>query len=533
LYGTARKREAALDPAPELSTFFEVSLDLLCIRDSQFRFVKVNQAWEATLGYDVGELEGAPMLDFIHPDDAPASHGHMMRLEVEEEVKGFINRYRRRDGSYVSLEWRARRVGDLVFGVARDVTDRLAAEAATASAKLAAEAANRAKSAFLANMSHEIRTPLNGVIGITAALARTGLTAEQREMVELIESSGVTLERLVSDILDLSKIEAGRLELEERVFDLRGELDGVIDVFRLRAEEKGLAFPVFHGPDARGDFLGDSTRLRQVLANLLSNAVKFTEAGEVAVRIEVRDAGRSRPATLAIEVRDSGVGFDADYAGRLFERFSQADGGITRRFGGTGLGLSISRALVEMMGGTIEARSRPGRGSCVRISLPMPRARSLEDHDAERRQAELAQRAEEAQTGERLASLRLLLAEDHPVNQRVVQLILAPLGAQLTIVGNGAAAIEAVGKDDFDLILMDMQMPVMDGLAATRAIRERERAQGLARTPVIMLSANAMRQHLTEARAAGADRHLAKPFTPSALIGVLIEALDANQAPAS
>ena len=514
------REEKGSGPAPELSTFFEVSLDLLCIRDSQFRFVKVNEAWEKALGYSVAELEGAPMLDFIHPDDAPASHGHMRRLEREEEVHGFINRYRRRDGSYVSLEWRARRVGDLVFGVARDVTVRLAAEAAMAAAREAAEAANRAKTDFLANMSHEIRTPMNGVIGVTAALARTELAPEQREMVGLIESSGVTLERLVSDILDLSKIEAGRLEIETRAFDLRGEIDGVIDVFRLRAEEKGLGFPVVIGPTARGEFVGDSVRLRQVLANLLSNAVKFTTAGEVAVEIEVREAKGSGPCMLGIEVRDTGVGFDADYARQLFDRFSQADGSITRKFGGTGLGLSISRALVEMMGGAIEARSEPGQGSCFRIALPMPRSRSLADYDAG-----AARRPEadaEALSAERLAKLRVLLAEDHPVNQRVVQLILAPLGTELTIVENGRAAVEAARHGTFDVILMDMQMPEMDGLAATRAIRALEQDGGLPRIPLVMLSANAMRQHQEDARAAGADQHLAKPFTPTSLIEALL-----------
>jgi PAS domain S-box-containing protein len=506
---------------PELATFFEVSLDLLVIRDSRFRIVKVNEAWEKALGYSRAELEGAPMLDFIHPDDAPASQGHMIRLETEEEVKGFVNRYRRRDGTYVSLEWRARRVGELVYGVARDVTERLKAEAEMAAAREAAEAASRAKSDFLANMSHEIRTPLNGVIGVAAALARTGLTPEQREMVGLIESSGVTLERLVSDILDLSKIEAGRLEIESRVFDLRRELDGVVEVFRLRAEEKGLVFSARWGESARGAFVGDSTRLRQVLANLLSNAVKFTAEGEVAVEIELAEPRAGGACMLGLEVRDTGVGFDAAYARRLFERFTQADGGITRRFGGTGLGLSITRALAEIMGGTVEAQSEPGCGSRFRVALPMPRACSLRDYDAD--QAQSATAEEDALAGERLAGLRILLAEDHPVNQRVVQLTLDPFGVELVMVGNGAAAVEAAGREAFDLVLMDMQMPVMDGLAATRAIREQERRAGRGRTPLVMLSANAMRQHLAEAEAAGADRHLAKPFTPSALVGLLTE----------
>ncbi|MDP3592060.1 histidine kinase dimerization/phospho-acceptor domain-containing protein, partial [Phenylobacterium sp.] len=254
---------AALDGAgPDLAKFFTVSRDLLCIRDREFRFVRVNQAWELALGYRVEELEGQKMAPFIHPDDMPASLEHMQRLEIEDEVVGFINRYRHRDGSYRQLEWRARRSGDHVYGVARDVTERLELQAQMAAAHAAAEAANRGKSDFLANMSHEIRTPLNGVIGIASALARTDLTAEQRDMLGMILSSGSTLERLVSDVLDFSKIEAGRLEIEARPFDLRAELGDLLEVFRGQALAKGLDFPIAYGDAAQGQFVGDAVRLK-------------------------------------------------------------------------------------------------------------------------------------------------------------------------------------------------------------------------------------------------------------------------------
>ncbi|HVI34065.1 ATP-binding protein [Phenylobacterium sp.] len=518
-----RTPDALPGPEPDIAGFFAVSLDMLCIRDADFRFVKVNPAWETALGYRVEELEGRPMLDFIHPDDRPASHGHMQRLERETEVDGFINRYRCRDGSYRHLEWRARRVGDLVYGVARDVTERLAIEAEMAAARAAAEAANRAKSDFLANMSHEIRTPLNGVIGVAAALAQTELADHQREMVELIARSGGTLERLVSDILDLSKIEAGRLEIEVRPFDLRAELDGVVEVFRLRAEDKGLAFRAEHGAAARGEFLGDAVRLKQVAGNLLSNAVKFTAHGEVAVRLDVEDGCAGAPARLTLEVRDTGVGFDEAFAARLFQRFSQADTSITRRFGGSGLGLSISQALAEMMGGELQAASVPGRGSVFRLVLPLPRHRPLAEYDA-------GSAAPEPPSAlalpERAGPLRILLAEDHPTNRRVVELILQPLGVELVAVEDGALALEAYRAGTFDLVLMDMQMPVMDGLAATRAIRGHETAAGAPRTPLIVLSANAMRQHREDARAAGADLHLAKPITARALVEAMARALE-------
>jgi PAS domain S-box-containing protein len=516
-----RVSQAQDDAARDLTTFFEVSRDLLCVRDRQGRFVRVNKAWEDLLGYRPEELHGTALLALVHPDDAAATDGHMQRIHVEGEVFGFINRYRHRDGSYRHLEWRAREVGDQAFGIARDVTERLAIEAEMQAARREAEAANQAKSDFLANMSHEIRTPLNGVIGVAAALGQTGLTADQREMVKLIESSGVMLERLVSDILDISKIEAGRMELETRVFDLEGDLAALIEVSRGSAHEKGLSFHVGYGERARGVFQGDITRIKQVLGNLLSNAVKFTHRGEVGLRIEVAETGAeggadSLETLVTFEVSDTGVGFDAGPSSAIFQRFSQADATITRRFGGTGLGLSICRALSDLMGGDIAATSEPGRGSLFRVTLPLARSVSLTDHDAGRDAARTdTPRATLGGQG----GLRVLLAEDHPTNRKVVQLILAPCGADVTTVENGAEALEAFKAGVFDVVLMDMQMPVMDGLAATRAIRAHEADHPeRARTPIMMLSANAMRQHRADALAAGADLHVAKPITAVSLI---------------
>jgi len=518
--------------ARDLTTFFEVSLDMLCIRDSDYKFVKVNQAWERTLGYAIGELEGAPMLPLVNPEDRQASQAHMERIRYEDQVLGFVNRYRHRDGHYLHLEWRARRVGDLVFGVARDVTERLAIEAAMGAAKAAAETANQAKTDFLANMSHEIRTPLNGVIGVVDALSRTDLTPAQREMVTLIQSSGVTLDRLVSDILDFSKIEAGRLEIEHRMFDLQDEFHSLIGLHQVKAQEKNLSFQARFGPRARGQFHGDSTRLKQVLGNLLSNAVKFTAEGSVGLTIEADDsAGPDQPCVLTFEVSDTGVGFDAQAGAALFQRFSQADTTITRRFGGTGLGLAISKALVEMMGGQVIAHSTPGQGSQFRITIPLARHQALEAYDAGLAAGAPAAVVSDPTRTQRDEPLRILLAEDHPTNQKVVQLILAPYGAQIITVENGAEAVEAMRAGVFDLVLMDMQMPVMDGLAATRAIRRQEAGRpDQPRTPIIMLSANAMSHHRTDALAAGADLHVAKPVTAAALIQGIGEAMDMQSA---
>ncbi len=500
------------------ATFFEVSLDLLCIRNKDFRLVRVNRAWEDVLGYSVAELEGAFMPDFIHPEDLAASRGHMNRMRTETEVWGFINRYRHRDGHYRSLEWRARRVGDLVFGLARDVTDRLAAEQEVREARAAAEAANQAKSDFLANMSHEIRTPLNGVIGIVDALSRTELSAVQREMVELIQSSGNTLERLVSDILDVAKIEAGRLDIESRDFDMRRELDAVFDLYRVQAREKKLSLSVGYALAASGLFRGDPGRIKQVLGNLLSNAVKFTESGGVSVRIGIADPASPGGAVILVaEIEDTGVGFPPEFAALLFQRFTQADSTITRRCGGSGLGLSICKSLVEAMGGEISAESKPAGGSLFRVRLPLLRSvivsapdfgspvqpRPIWDGDAPPRPT------------------RVLLAEDNSVNQRVIQLFLALQDTEVVTVDDGLRAVEALQSSAFDLVLMDMQMPVMDGLTATRAIRALEERAGRGRTPIVVLSANAMPQHHRDAILAGADLHLAKPVTGKTLAAAI------------
>lgn len=512
-----------MTPTFDFETFFSTSLDLLVIRDADLKIVKVNQAWEKVLGYRTDELEGQPMLSFIHPDDVAASHSQMRRVEIEKDVKGIINRYRCRDGGYRYLEWRAHQEGDLVYGVARDVTDRLASEAEMVEAKAAAEMASKAKSEFLANMSHEIRTPLNGIIGLTSALAQTELSAQQREMVELILTSGQTLERVVSDVLDFSKIEAGRLELDIQPFDLRPQLEGLADLFRARAEEKGLTFSVTCGAGVEGWFCGDVVRIKQVLGNLVSNAVKFTTEGEVRVAAHVYDGPCPDAPVLTLKVCDTGIGFDDDVAHRLFRRFSQADGSITRRFGGSGLGLSICQALVEMMGGEVRATSEPGRGSEFEVKLPLPRHQGLGPATpAGAAGAELV-------VGGVPEGLRILLAEDHVINQRLVEVILDPIGVRLTKAVNGQEALHAYMTEDFALVLMDMQMPVMDGLAATRAIRDFETTlPNRRRTPIIMLSANAMRQHVDEAIAAGADFHVAKPVSVASLHGAIARALNSS-----
>ena len=515
----AREQAAAAlqaETARNLQSFFDVSLDMLCIASLDGRFIELSQCWEAALGYPLETLKGQPFLPLIHPDDVEATRAEVLRVGQGDQIEGFVNRYRRRDGVYRMLEWRTRVSGDLIFAVARDVTDRQLLEADMVAARAAAEAANRAKSDFLANVSHEIRTPLNGVIGVTTALSRTALSPQQRDMVDLIQTSGESLERLVSDILDVTSIEGGRLVLQSRAFDLEHALRVPLEMHRRRAETQGLAFDVRFGDGAKGVFQGDDIRIRQVVDNLLSNAVKFTRQGRVAVEIEVSG---DAPPRLQIAVSDTGIGFDAAKTTSLFERFNQGDASVTRAFGGTGLGLSISHAIVDMMGGALTADSTLGRGS--RFQMVVPLACGQGDGGAS------GEVAPTPAAGE--AALRVLLAEDHPTNQKVVDLILAPYEAKLTIVENGALAIEAFKAERYDVVLMDIQMPVMDGLTAIRAIRAIEAEQPeRPRTPIVALSANAMAHHRNEAVAAGADLHVAKPVTAAALLGGIHKVLEGD-----
>ena len=392
-------------------------------------------------------------------------------------------------------------------------------EAAIRQARVAAEAASRAKSVFLANMSHEIRTPLNGVIGLAGALGRTELSGEQFEMVSLIRQSGQTLERFLTDILDVSKIEAGKLSLEVDTFDLHEAIEAAVHLMQAAANEKSLNFSLTFGTNARGLFKGDAVRIRQIVSNLASNAVKFTKEGGVAVQVEVIEPENDGDAaTLIIKVSDTGIGFDSEARARLFHRFEQADGSITRQFGGTGLGLSICKALTEMMEGTISVMSVPNQGSTFMVKLPLSRSISLDASDnlSEAPSATVTSEATDEIEPSRL--LRILLAEDHPTNQRVVAMILQPYGVDLTVVENGVKALEAFEAGNFDVVLMDMQMPEMDGLKATQAIRVFELTAQLPRTPIAMLSANAMNEHVEQALDAGCDVHIAKPVTPESLV---------------
>ena len=379
-----------------------------------------------------------------------------------------------------------------------------------------ANAANVLKSQFLANMSHEIRTPLNGVLAMADVMARDNLDAKQRQRLGVIRESGELLLSVINDVLDLSKIEAGRLELSEQDFSLEEMAEGAVSAFSVIAAGKKLRFNLVVDPDAAGWWRGDCDRIRQVLNNLLSNAVKFTVEGAVAARFSALPTGG-----LRLTVSDTGIGIAQDKLPTLFEKFIQADNSTTRRFGGTGLGLAICRELVQLMGGSVTARSVEGEGSTFVVDMPLARAEA----------PKAAEEAEAPAASGEHRRMRILAAEDNATNQKVLQAVMEPLGVHLHIVPDGREAVAAWREGGFDLILMDIQMPVMDGVEAARAIRAAEREEHLPRIPILALTANALVHQVEAYLAAGMDGHVSKPIELRRLYDAIETAL-ANSAAA-
>jgi signal transduction histidine kinase/ActR/RegA family two-component response regulator len=388
-----------------------------------------------------------------------------------------------------------------------------------------ANAANVLKSHFLANMSHEIRTPLNGVLAMAEVMAMDKLSPTQHERLKVIRESGAVLLSVLNDVLDLSKIEAGRLEITDRPFDIAQLAQSIRETYAQQAREKGLAFEVAVAPEAQGLWRGDADRLRQILGNLIANALKFTLEGAVAVRFASAEDGSG----LRIDVADTGIGISPEILPRLFDKFVQADSSTTRRFGGSGLGLAICRELAVLMDGSIKVQSREGRGSTFTVLVALPREEAIVDvHyiDDDHAPAPEAQTSAEAPPLEAVR-LRVLAADDNPTNQKVVAAVLAPLNAEVTLVADGAACVEAWRAGTFDIVLMDIHMPVLDGVEASRAIRALETEQGRIRTPIIAVTANALAHQVEDYLAAGMDGHVAKPIEVTKLYAAIEAAMNA------
>lgn len=475
--------------------------------------------WMSMLGYEPFELEHsvATWADLIHPDDRPQA-----LQKVEDYLAGRLSHYlneirlRRKDGSWSWIMARGKVLRDpnghplRMVGVHVDINSQKFAQEAIRTAgeeqrlaRRAAEQANRAKSSFLATMSHEIRTPMNGVLGMLQLLQSSTLSHEQSTFVEVAHDSATILLDLIDDILDLSKVEAGRVELEHRAFSPKETIERVVKLLQpkaapnvtLRAELDATLPPIL---------VGDRGRLRQVIFNLLGNALKFTHAGEVVVSAQY-GARADGTETLRMQVTDTGVGIAPAHLSKLFQPFTQADASTTRRFGGTGLGLAICRRLVELMDGTIHVESVEGEGSTFFFNVVCPLG-----------EAPSAPRALEASPASRptqeLAGRRVLLVEDNAVNRQVALLFLQRLGVDAATAENGLQALQVWQKESFDLILMDVHMPVMEGIEATRRIRALEQQTARPRTPVLALTANAMPESRQECLEGGMDGFLTKPI---------------------
>lgn len=474
--------------------------------------INANESFCAMSGYSCEELVGRDggeiFLDDIEKERMRQRHA--LRVEGEEDVYELRVLNKDKENRYwlVSAAPLLGDEGDVrgSIGIHWDITHLKEMEFELKNAKLKAEESTKAKAMFLANMSHEIRTPLNGIVGMAEQLAQSQLNGDQRYFTDIMRTASSTLLSIINDVLDISKIESGKFSIETISFNLNKVVRNTLSIFEEKAKASGISFDVQLDSDNGILHLGDPHRMSQVLFNIVGNAMKFTHSGYVRVTSKLRK-GEGDICYVSFSVEDTGVGMDMVYLAKVFEAFSQEDASITRKFGGSGLGLSIARSIVQIMGGTIQIQSEKGKGTRVDIQIPM----RISTDETKQEIVEITglQRS--------LKGIRVLAVEDNELNRMVLQVILKKCEVSLTIAHNGQEAVDLVRENEFDIVLMDVQMPILDGLEATKFIREELKLT----IPIIGLSANAMREEVEICKLAGMNDYLVKPYSERALVEVM------------
>jgi PAS domain S-box-containing protein len=488
--------------------------------------------WKKMLGYEDDELKNHPeqFFDRIHPDDTALVRNTLEAfLRGEAEVYSVECRLRHKDGSYRWILARADALRDehgkvyRMAGSHTDITERKQNEEELRERKEEAEEANRAKSIFLANMSHEIRTPLNGVLGFLDILLGENLTEEQKEYVNTALQSGRSLLQIINDILDSTKIESGKIEIAQQPFSLKSSVRAAVENFKLAAAEKGLELRTRSDENLPEQVLGDESRIRQVLFNLIGNAVKFTERGSVEVAVSPAENGPAEKASVLFSVADTGIGIPKENLEDIFESFTQVDSSYARAYQGTGLGLGIVKRLVELMGGEVGVQSSPGKGSTFYFTVPLRAAFGEVEGPASAKTSlpDEAGGGEGERNGDQGVSI--LLAEDNKINRMVTEKLVEKLGHRIHSVEDGRQAVAEVGNGSYDLVLMDAQMPVMDGIEATHAIRNGEAGEKVKDIPIVALTAHALSDEKEHFLSEGMNGFVSKPIDKETLQSVLEE----------